>query len=167
LAEAAGQHWRVFYLGGRPGVARALGTRFRAMLPELMFRERHGYFDATAESAENRGVVAQIQAFEPHILLVGMGMPRQEAWVMANLAHLPPCVVQPCGAVADYFAGVIPTPPRILARVGLEGVCRLFHEPRRLWRRYLLEPLALVPAFVADVAGQTRPSGRNDQPSSA
>ncbi len=51
----------------------------------------------------------------------------------------------------DYFAGVIPTPPRWMGRVGLEWLARLRAEPRRLARRYLIEPWSLLPYMVADL----------------
>jgi N-acetylglucosaminyldiphosphoundecaprenol N-acetyl-beta-D-mannosaminyltransferase len=65
-------------------------------------------------------------------------------------------VVLPCGACMDYVAGVIPAPPRWMGRFGIEWLYRLASEPRRLWRRYLVEPWALVPLFIRTLRG-TRP----------
>jgi N-acetylglucosaminyldiphosphoundecaprenol N-acetyl-beta-D-mannosaminyltransferase len=79
---------------------------------------------------------------------VGMGMPRQEHWIMDNLHRLHSMVVLPCGASIDYVCGEIPTPPRWAGRWGLEWLCRLLAEPRRLWKRYLIEPWFLGQLFL-------------------
>jgi N-acetylglucosaminyldiphosphoundecaprenol N-acetyl-beta-D-mannosaminyltransferase len=55
------------------------------------------------------------------------------------------------GACFDYLAGEIPTPPRWMGRFGLEWMYRLFGEPRRLWRRYLIEPWHLLPHALSDL----------------
>jgi N-acetylglucosaminyldiphosphoundecaprenol N-acetyl-beta-D-mannosaminyltransferase len=77
-------------------------------------------------------------------LMVGMGMPRQEHWVLDHLDTLPNCPILTCGACFEYIAGVQRTPPRWMGRIGLEWLARLVMDPRRLWRRYLLEPLSLI-----------------------
>lgn len=150
LCEAASRGWRVFYLGSKPGVADAGAKRLRAEVPGVQLETAHGYFDPRPESKENQRVVEEINAFAPHILMVGMGMPRQERWILDNFESLGANVFLPCGACIDYIAGVIPTPPRWMGRSGLEWLARLVSEPRRLWRRYLVEPWFLVDLFVRD-----------------
>lgn len=149
LARARDEGWRVYYLGNRPGVTEEVAIRFRARLPGLQIRTAHGHFDQTPKGPENRTVIADIRAFAPDILLVGMGIPQQERWVLAHAADLEVPVIHRCGATADFFAGVNPLAPRWLARLGLEGVFRLATRPRRLWRRYLVEPW-----FLADLAAR-------------
>ncbi len=73
-----------------------------------------------------------------------MGMPRQEAWVLANLDDLPPTVVITVGGIFGYLADDRPTAPRWMGTLGVEWLFRLVTEPRRLWRRYLVEPLVLI-----------------------
>jgi len=96
-------------------------------------------------------VLAQIREFQPQVLMVGMGMPRQEYWILDNLPDIAANVVLTAGACFDYLAGVIPTPPRWLGKIGLEWIFRLWHEPRRLWKRYLWEPWLLLPLAPKDV----------------
>lgn len=103
----------------------------------------HGYFDLSSVEA-NQQIIAEINAWQTDLLLVGMGMPRQEHWVLDHRSELQAWCILPVGAALDYVAGAIPTPPRFMSRIGLEWLARLVAEPRRLWRRYLLEPLALV-----------------------
>ncbi len=148
LAAAGG--WRVFYLGGAPGVAARGAEVIQARHPGAPIETHDGYFDPDGPS--NEAVRAAIAAFNPHVLFVGMGMPRQERWMAANLDQLPPCVAFNVGAAFDYEAGATRTPPRWTGRLGVEWLARFLHEPRRLFTRYFLEPWTLVPAALGDVA---------------
>lgn len=149
---AAEQRWRVFHLGCKPGVGARAVEVLSARWPGVTFGERDGYFDMAG--AGNDAVLGQIAAFKPDILFVGMGMPRQERWILANWDRLPDCVVFPIGAAFDYEAGAVPTPPRWTAAIGMEWLARFLAEPGRLFHRYFVEPWLLVPAMVRDVVGQ-------------
>jgi len=141
LAEQAVERgWRLFYLGSRPGVADKGAARLRKQYPGLQIQTHHGHFDPAKDSDENRKVLAEINAYAPDILFVGMGMPRQEIWILENHEDLHANAVFPTGALMDYVAGEIATPPRWLASLYMEWLYRLVSEPTRLWRRYLLEP---------------------------
>ncbi|KAK0341261.1 hypothetical protein LTR94_027103, partial [Friedmanniomyces endolithicus] len=132
--------------------ARRLGERY----PGAEIRVRHGFFDAKKGSADNVGLLSEIQAFNPHILFVGMGMPRQELWIADNLASLPPVPILPVGAAFDYEAGVQKAAPRWMGRVGVEWAYRLVQNPRRLFRRYCIEPWTLVPLAISDLRSARR-----------
>jgi N-acetylglucosaminyldiphosphoundecaprenol N-acetyl-beta-D-mannosaminyltransferase len=152
MATAAAEGWRVFYLGGKPGVAARAAEKLRRQYSGLVLETRHGYF--TPE--ENDAVLEEIARFQPHVLMVGMGMPRQEHWVLDNLERISANAILTAGACFDYVAGVIPTPPRWMGRMGLEWLYRLWSEPRRLARRYLLEPWFLVPLVITDLINYAR-----------
>ncbi len=139
--------WRIFYLGARPEVLESGLSTIRGLYEDLEIAGHHGYFDKDTESAENQEIVRRINEFKPHILFVGMGMPIQEHWILENRHSLNANVILHCGALLDYIAGVIPTPPRWLGPLGLEWLFRLLTDPRRLWRRYLVEPVQLVIAL--------------------
>jgi len=147
MAAAEAEGWRVFYLGGKPGVAAKAAERLRQRYPRLIIQTRHGYFGPE----ENDAVLEEIARFQPHVLMVGMGMPRQEHWVLDNLERISANAILTAGACFDYIAGAIPTPPRWMGKMGLEWFYRLCAEPQRLWRRYLVEPWALVPYFARDL----------------
>lgn len=140
MAEAAQQTWRIFYLGSKPGVAGRGAEILRQEFPGLQIMTSDGYFDATAGSIENQKMLEMINAYQPNVLMVGMGMPRQEHWILDNLESIYANAILPCGACIDYIAGEIPTPPRWMGRWGLEWLYRLISEPRRLWKRWLWEP---------------------------
>ena len=143
---AVQQGWRIFYVGSRPGVATLGATLMRQEYPGLNIRTHHGYLDAV----ENKKVIAEINAYQPHILMVGMGMPQQEYWILDNRDQIDANVIFPVGAFMDYRTGEIPTSPRWLASLYLEWAYRLFSEPRRLWRRYLVEPWYVVGQVMRD-----------------
>jgi N-acetylglucosaminyldiphosphoundecaprenol N-acetyl-beta-D-mannosaminyltransferase len=103
------------------------------------------------DGSENKSVLQQIADFQPHLLMVGMGMPRQELWIEANLNAIQANVILATGAVLDYVAGVIPTPPRWSGPLGLEWAFRLASEPKRLTPRYLIEPWTILRVIARDM----------------
>jgi N-acetylglucosaminyldiphosphoundecaprenol N-acetyl-beta-D-mannosaminyltransferase len=145
--------WRVFYLGGAPGVAAEAAARIRGRRPGATIAVHDGFFDRRRGSPGNRAVVAEINAFRPDVLLVGMGMPIQEDWIADNYAALERGVVLSVGAAFDYEAGVQPAAPRRLGRLGLEWLFRFATQPRRLFVRYFVEPWTLAAPAFADVRG--------------
>jgi N-acetylglucosaminyldiphosphoundecaprenol N-acetyl-beta-D-mannosaminyltransferase len=150
LRFGAHRKWRVFFLGGKPGVADRAAARLRDEIPGLEIHSAHGFFDATPGGAASSAILARIREVQPHVLIVGMGMPRQEHWIVGELDRIAANVILNQGAFLDYVAGECLTPPRWAAALGLEWLARLAADPRRLWRRYLVHPWALLPCFVQD-----------------
>ena len=161
MEEAARHDWGIFYLGSKPGVAQRGAEVLRQRFPGLRIETHHGYFNRRPESDENRAILERIAAFAPQILMVGMGMPRQEYWILDDLPQISANVILPSGAAIDYVAGAIPTPPRWMAKLGLEWFYRLMSESRRLWRRYLVEPWFLLGPLVLDLWVQRVSRQRN------
>ena len=151
--RAVTEGWRVFYLGGAPGVAARAAERLRSRYPGAQIAVRDGYFDMTAGSDAAKSVTDAVKAFRPHIVFVGMGMPRQEAWIVRNHQALGPCALFSVGAAFDYEAGAQRAAPRWMGRMGMEWLFRLATDPRRLFRRYCLEPWVLIPDAVGDLIG--------------
>lgn len=87
---------------------------------------------------------------KPDILFVGLGSPKQELWVHRYWDRLACTVAVCCGAAIDYAAGVKPRAPLWMQRAGLEWLWRLAHEPRRLWRRYLVDDVAFLGIFLRE-----------------
>ncbi|MCU0550694.1 MAG: WecB/TagA/CpsF family glycosyltransferase [Leptolyngbya sp. Prado105] len=148
MAEAIRNQWRIFYLGSKPGVVLQGAEALRKQYPGLQLAIAHGYFDARPGSIENQKILDLICDYQPHVLMVGMSMPRQEHWILDNLDKIEANAILPAGAAIDYIAGAVPTPPRWAGRVGLEWLFRLFAEPQRLWQRYLVEPWFLLGWFL-------------------
>lgn len=151
LATAAAEGWRVLFLGSEAHAGSCGSAALRRRHPGLVLETLPGFFNATRDGEENRAVLRRIHAFGTQLLMVGMGMPRQEHWILDNLCDLPGCVILTAGATVDYAAGTIPTPPRWSGRLGVEWAFRLIAEPRRLWKRYLLEPWRVLPLLAAEL----------------
>lgn len=138
LERAEDRGWHLFYLGSAPAVVERARQRIARDYPRLHITVRHGYF------ADDKPVLAEINSLRPDLLLVGMGMPRQEHWLLRSLDELHVgCAVQ-AGATLDYFAGAQARPPLWLSRAGMAWLYRLARNPRRLWHRYLVEPWCLL-----------------------
>lgn len=148
FAARAEGRWRVFWLGGEPGVAEAAAARLRERHPGLVVAADHGFHEDWAP------VVARIDAFAPDVVLVGMGTPTQERWVAEWRARIDAPVVWVLGATADFVSGRVSRGPAWLHQ-RQEWLARLVTEPRRLWRRYLVGNAV----FLARVARQ-RAAGR-------
>lgn len=148
---AAARGWRVFNLGSPRQVAEEAARKLRRLYPSLQLEVSDGFFDASRGSAENEALIQKINAYRPDLLIVGMGMPRQEFWTQENFARLDVRVVlSSSGAAFDYLAGAVPMPPRWSGRVGLEWLFRFVYEPRRLFSRYLFEPWYVVLVLLMD-----------------
>ncbi|MBH8566259.1 WecB/TagA/CpsF family glycosyltransferase [Nostoc sp. CENA67] len=151
MAEAAEKGWRVFYLGSKPGVAERGARILQEKFAGLQIATTDGYIDIRQESPENLATLAAIKAYQPHVLMVGMGMPRQEYWILDNLENIHTNAILTSGACMDYVAGAVPTPPRWMGKLGLEWFYRLWSEPKRLWKRYLLEPWFVARLFLREI----------------
>jgi N-acetylglucosaminyldiphosphoundecaprenol N-acetyl-beta-D-mannosaminyltransferase len=148
---AASRGWRVFNLGSSKQVAEQGAATLRRLYPALQIEVSDGFFDARPGSAENEALVKRINAYRPDLLMVGMGMPRQEYWTQENFSQLDAHVIlSSTGAALEYIAGAAPTPPRWAGRIGLEWMFRLAHEPRRLFSRYLIEPWYILLLLLMD-----------------
>lgn len=151
MSAAAERGWKVAVIAGRPGVAERAATRLRSEHPGLELVTEDGYFALDDSDGEVSRRLERVAAERADVVLIGMGMPRQEEFLQRYLDRIAAPVVGTCGAAFDYVAGAIPMAPRWLSRLGLEWLFRLVAEPRRLWRRYLVEPLGLLPRLTADL----------------
>ena len=152
---AQNQGWKVFHIGGHPEHIQASHDSIVARYPGLRLSVHSGYFDVGGP--ENEALLNALAAEAPDVILIGMGMPRQEVWVERNYRNLPPAVILPVGGAFDYEAGVTFTPPRWTGRAGLEWLVRFVHDPLRLFGRYFIEPWSLVPLAVSDMIRHLNP----------
>ena len=135
MRRAAVRGWRVFLLGGRPGVAELAGRRLCHRIPGLRLAgTHHGYFD----EADSAAIAAQIRASRASVVMVALGQPRQEQWLEHHLAATGAGVGLAVGGFFDFAAGTVRRAPAWMNRAGLEWTFRLAQEPRRLAGRYLV-----------------------------
>ena len=139
LAQAEGVS--IYLLGGKPGTTAKMVEKIRETYPNLTIAgHRDGYFDAT----QNRDVVEEINTSQADILLVAMGVPKQEQWIDANRDSLEVGLAMGVGGLFDFVSGSMPRAPLWMREIGMEWAYRLYQEPGRMWRRYILgNPLFL------------------------
>jgi N-acetylglucosaminyldiphosphoundecaprenol N-acetyl-beta-D-mannosaminyltransferase len=136
-ADAAAERMSVYLYGSTAETCRKVAEELPRRYPGLRIAgvQPDRFRDATA--AEDAEDVQRICASGADVVLVGRGCPRQERWVALHRGLIPVPMLA-VGAAFDYIAGNITRPPRWMQRVGLEWLFRLVHEPRRLFRRYLV-----------------------------
>ena len=136
LPQAAGL--RILAVGGTPESSKAAESHFRQKFPAVQWTGVDGY------SCQEPSSQLMRQIEESDIVLVGMGMPLQEKWIMRNEKLLEGKVVANVGGCFDYYAGSQRLAPRWMGRAGIEWLYRLAVSPVRLSHRYLIEPLKLA-----------------------
>ena len=128
----------VFWIGGTEAAVASAARRYEEDYGVRTAGTQAGFFDVSSDSPENLALIERINLSRPSIILVTMGMPRQERWIWDNFDRIETGVVISAGALVDHAAGSVHRPPMWIANIGLEWLVRLAREPRRLWRRYLL-----------------------------
>jgi N-acetylglucosaminyldiphosphoundecaprenol N-acetyl-beta-D-mannosaminyltransferase len=136
--QTASKGYRHFFYGGAPGVPERIAELFR--------REFHGLEVVGVSSppfrpltpAEDEEIVAMINRAGADILWVGLSTPKQEQWMYRHRGLLNVPVLVGVGAAFDIHSGVRRQAPAWVREHGLEWLFRLLQEPRRLWRRYLI-----------------------------
>jgi len=86
----------------------------------------------------NDEIIRRIHTFEPDVLWVGVGGPKQDLWIAKYKDRLPPCMAMGVGAAFDFESGYIKRAPFWIRKMGFEWLHRLLSNPKRLWKRYLL-----------------------------
>ena len=140
----------IFLLGGNPGAAEACAERMRAELPAvqiagLMSPQRRFESDDGAVAA----IVAQLRATAPDIVYLALGFPKQEQLALRLAPHLPSTWFVGVGISFSFVAGEVQRAPRWMQAAGLEWVHRLHQEPRRLFRRYVVDGLPFAARMLA------------------
>lgn len=148
-AAGARQGWRFYLYGAAPGVAGIAAARLKASYPGLeVAGTSHGYQTA----AEMPGLLAAIKAARPHVLLVGLGAPKQEYWIAGHLQELRVPVAIGVGGSFDVLAGVVKRAPVWLQKLNLEWLYRVVQGKR--FKRFLA-----LPKFMLAVLKEARRQG--------
>jgi N-acetylglucosaminyldiphosphoundecaprenol N-acetyl-beta-D-mannosaminyltransferase len=138
-AAGGGLRMSFYILGGLPGAAERATERLMHRSPGLRLTGMDcppvGF---EADPDDNQRVREKIIAARPDFLIVALGSPKQERWILENYRDLHVGAIQGVGAAIDTVAGLRKRPPSWIRRIGLEWLGRLIHEPRRLWRRYVV-----------------------------
>lgn len=150
MKRAAERKFKVYMLGGAPGVAHRAGHILKQDYPGL---DVCGTDDSHVDiDRVNPDVLRRIREAEPHIVLVALGAPKQEIFAIEQREALGRAVAIGIGASLDFIVGTKKRAPRWISYTGFEWLYRLVQEPRRLAGRYLLRD----PRFVFILARQLR-----------
>jgi N-acetylglucosaminyldiphosphoundecaprenol N-acetyl-beta-D-mannosaminyltransferase len=150
LAASVPAGHRHFFFGGRDGVADRLARIMREKFPGVEIVGTWTPAIGTAEELCTPETGAAINLARPDIVWVGVSSPKQEFWMSSMRPLLTAPVLIGVGAAFDFHSGGVKQAPRWMQRSGLEWLFRLVLEPRRLWRRYLIDN----PWFLFELARQ-------------
>jgi N-acetylglucosaminyldiphosphoundecaprenol N-acetyl-beta-D-mannosaminyltransferase len=146
----------VFLLGAAPGVADIAAERLTERHPGLRIVGTYSPPIGPLKRKEHERMVRMINNAKPGFLFVALGAPRQDIWIHEHMRELNVPVMMGVGCVFDLLAGVSSRAPMWMQDAGLEWAYRLVREPRRLWRRYIVNDL---PMFGRLLVSGRRPSG--------
>ena len=164
-ARAAEHDLSVFLLGGAPGTAQRAADVLQARHPRLRIAgtccPNYGFEKDPAQAAR---AVDAVRAVEPDFLFVGLGSPKQENWILANRAACGAGLSIGVGISFSFVCGDVARAPRWIQRVGLEWFHRLCQEPRRLWKRYLIDDSRFAALVIRQLLRRGRASRKGPEP---
>jgi N-acetylglucosaminyldiphosphoundecaprenol N-acetyl-beta-D-mannosaminyltransferase len=143
--RAAERKWRVYLLGGGPGVAELAAHELKKQFDIDIVGTDAPFVKPDGEAVDAPAVVERINRAAPQLLFAAFGAPKQELFLHRSRGDIGAAVGIGVGAGFDFVAGRLRRAPRWISRSGLEWLFRLAQEPRRLARRYLVDD----PEFLA------------------
>ncbi|NLU11082.1 MAG: WecB/TagA/CpsF family glycosyltransferase [Tepidanaerobacter acetatoxydans] len=142
LGMADKESLRLFLLGGKPGIAEKAGEKIKSMFQNIQIvGSYHGYFNED----DTQKVISIINNSKPDILLVAMGCPRQEMFMLHNKDKLKFRVAMGVGGSFDVLSGNVNRAPVFMQKAGLEWLYRLLTQPTRIKR------ISVLPLFLLKV----------------
>ena len=130
--------YRHFLYGGAEGVPDRLANRLKRRYPGLRIVGSYSPPFRPLTDEEDKQTVQAINEANPDVVWIGLSTPKQERWMAEHIGRLTAPVLVGVGAAFDFHSGLKRQAPRWMQRSGLEWLFRLANEPRRLWRRYLV-----------------------------
>ena len=149
---AAEKDYSFYFLGAADGVAEKLKERLESEYDGLKvvgtysppYKEQFGEED-------NQEMIRRINQVKPDVLWVSLSAPKQDYWIYENFEKLDVNIAIGVGAAFDVVAGNISRSPKWMQQAGLEWFYRLLKEPKRLFRRYLIEAPKFIPLVFLQV----------------
>jgi N-acetylglucosaminyldiphosphoundecaprenol N-acetyl-beta-D-mannosaminyltransferase len=147
---SASRGYTQFLYGGNPGVADQLASVLMGRFPGLRVVGSFTPPFRPLNREEEAELVHQVKTLKPDIIWIGLSTPKQEKFMAAHLAKLDTRLMIGVGAAFDIHTGKITDAPRWIKAAGLQWLHRLFQEPKRLWKRYLINN----PKFIWNISMQ-------------
>ena len=141
--------YRIYLFGGAPGVAAKALENAKALNGRAEFiGAADGFFKEKSEEE----IFTELSEKKVDILLVAMGVPKQEEWIRGNFEKLPGCVAIGVGGLLDFVSERIPRAPLWMRKANIEWCFRLYCEPVRLFKRYIIgNPLFIARVFLSKI----------------
>ena len=147
---------KIFLYGSSPQCLEKLQANLKEKFPRIDIVDAYSPPFRPLTPEEDAAIVKRIQASGAEIVFVGISTPKQEKWMAAHVESLPGVVMVGVGAAFDFHAGLLRQAPAWMQRNGLEWFFRLAVEPKRLWRRYVLETPRFLPLWALQRIGWMR-----------
>ena len=161
--SAARERLPIFLYGSQPRTVETLARNLRTRFPGLEIAGLEPGRFRTLDPSERDALIRRIRRSGARITFVGLGCPRQEIFVyeLRGALAMPLIAV---GAAFDYHAGFKQEPPAWVQRAGLQWMHRLMHDPRRLWRRYLVLNSIFLASILLQLTGLLHPDSADTTP---
>lgn len=162
LSEVADRNgYRIFFLGGRPGAAVKASEKLKSRGLNWgiagIYSPPYGFEE---DRNEKDKIIRMINDSKADILFVGLGAPRQEKWIFENYRKLNVYVSLGIGVSFELVSGLVKRAPVWMQKAGLEWFWRLIMEPRRLWRRYLIDDTKFLWLLLKQILALRHINGR-------
>lgn len=139
---SANKGYKLFFLGGRQGAVSIAKKALEDKYPQIkivgVYSPPYGF---EKDKKENGKIINMIKSTNPDILFVGLGAPKQEKWIYRHYKNLNVPVSIGIGVTFEFVAGMVKRAPVWMQKTSLEWFWRLMMEPRRLWKRYLVDDI--------------------------
>lgn len=129
---------KCFYLGASQETLDKIKNKLQKDYPNIQAETFSPPYKNVFSEQDNKTMIQNINSFNPDVLFVGMTAPKQEKWIIQNKSEIRASVITGIGAVFDFYAGVKKRPAKWMINCGLEWLGRLLQDPKRLWKRYII-----------------------------
>ncbi len=134
MEKTAREGCKIYFLGGKEGVAEKAAENIRKQIPGIQIvGTHHSFFNNDEE------VISKINDSCADILFVAMGVPLQEKWIAKHRGELNPLLCLGVGALFDYLSGRISRAPLFMRKMHLEWIWRVFIKPKKMFKRYIVD----------------------------
>jgi N-acetylglucosaminyldiphosphoundecaprenol N-acetyl-beta-D-mannosaminyltransferase len=145
MEKSQKEGYRHYFYGGADGVPELLKQKLQEKFPTIQVVGTYSPPFRPLSPEEDQQIVEMINETNPDIVWIGLSTPKQERWMSSHVGRISAPVMIGVGAAFDFHAGLKSQAPRFIQRSGFEWLYRLVTEPKRLWKRYLVNnPLFII-----------------------
>jgi N-acetylglucosaminyldiphosphoundecaprenol N-acetyl-beta-D-mannosaminyltransferase len=167
MGRAHEKAYSSFFLGDSENTLASMKARLKAEFPRHRIAGSLSPPFRALTTRENADIVDTINRARPDVLWVALGLPKQERWIYENLDRLDVPVAVAVGAAFGFLSGHIPRAPQWIGNNGLEWLWRLTMEPRKMWKRDIIDGPRFLAVALREVLRARASTRRSHQPSSA